>query len=83
LAKIQQNWTKPWNFEKAKQLTFSPGLKQVVRFLADDEQMVMNMDMILCALIHKASAIQIWLKQTAWLLLRTVAEESKAQNRHS
>jgi hypothetical protein len=41
LAKIQQNWTKPWNFEKAKQLTFSPGLKQVARFLADDEQMVM------------------------------------------
>ncbi len=71
------------NFEKAKQLIFSPGLKQVVRLLADDEQMVMNMVMIPCALINKVSAIQIGTKQTAWLLLRTVTEESKAHNRHS
>jgi hypothetical protein len=41
LTKIQQNWTKPWNFDKAKQLVFTGGLKQVVRFLADDEQMVL------------------------------------------
>jgi hypothetical protein len=39
--KTWQNLTKPWNFEKAKHLTFPPGLKQVVRLLADDEQMVM------------------------------------------
>jgi hypothetical protein len=37
---------KPWHFEKAKQLTFTPGLKQVVRFLEDDEQMTMLGDEI-------------------------------------
>jgi hypothetical protein len=78
LAKIQQNWTKPWNFEKTKQLTFSPGLKQAVRLLADDEQMVMIGDEhgydSVCALIHKASAIQIAAKLTAWLLFSTVIE---------
>jgi hypothetical protein len=43
----------------------------------------MNMVMILCALIHKASAFQIGAKQTAWLLLRTVTKDSNAHNRHS
>jgi hypothetical protein len=31
LCKIQQNLTKPWHFEKAKQLAFTPGLKQMGR----------------------------------------------------
>jgi hypothetical protein len=31
LNEIQKNLAKPW--QKAKQLTFTPGLKQVVRFL--------------------------------------------------
>jgi hypothetical protein len=34
LCKSQQSFAKPW--QKAEQLTFTPGLKQVVRFLEDD-----------------------------------------------
>jgi hypothetical protein len=37
---------KPWHFEKAKKLAFTPGLKQVVRFLEDDEHMTMMGDEI-------------------------------------
>jgi hypothetical protein len=41
-AKSSQTFTNHGNLKKALQLTFTPGLKQVERFLEGDEKLSMN-----------------------------------------
>jgi hypothetical protein len=92
MQKTKQNPSKTWrNYGKLKRKAtyFTPGLKQVVRFLEDDEQMTMirdeNGDDSVSASICSQSECQNKpkAKLTAWLLIRTVTEESKAENRCS
>jgi hypothetical protein len=73
-SKIQSNFHKSWQFEKANQLTFTPGLKQVKRFLEGDEKVSMS--------TYAQSKCQPNPRQKR-LFGCLVIEKSKSQNRNS
>jgi hypothetical protein len=58
-AKSSQTFTNPGNLKKAKQLTFTPGLKQVERFLKGDGKVSMS---------TKQMPTESQAKTTVWLL---------------